>query len=236
MPLPFFFEENLPGGETFAMSEETSKHIVQVLRMRENENLIVTNGKGQVLTTRLIKANIKKAEVQVINKSNRPKILPQISIGISPTKNRNRFEWFLEKATEIGVSDIIPIICERTEKSNFRYDRMKNIVVSAMLQSRQAWLPILHQPVRFKEIIENHGYDNKFIAHCIDDEKNPLSSEAILKGDRIILIGPEGDFTKEEVAAAVKNDYTAISLGETTLRTETAGIVASVLLLNKTIN
>ena len=236
MLLPFFFEENLTDEENFTLSEETSRHIVQVLRINENENLLVTNGKGQVLTARLIKANKKNAEVQIISKSVRPKIVPQISIGISPIKNTNRFEWFLEKATEIGVSDIIPIICERTEKSHFRYDRMKNIVISAMLQSRQAWLPILHQPVKFKEIMENHGYKNKLIAHCIDDEKSRLSSELILKGDRIILIGPEGDFTKEEVLTEHKNNYIPVSLGETRLRTETAGIVAAVLLLNKTIN
>ena len=171
MQLPFFFEENLPGEETFILSEETSRHIVQVLRMRENENLLITNGKGQVLTTRLVKANKKNAEVQVINKSASPKIIPQISIGISPIKNANRFEWFLEKATEIGVSSIYPIICERTEKSHFRFDRMKNILVSAMLQSRQAWLPTLHQPINFKMIIEDQRYENKYIAHCMDDEK-----------------------------------------------------------------
>ena len=236
MQLPFFFEENLPCDETVILSEETSRHIVQVLRMRENENLLVTNGKGQVLTTRLVKANKKNAEIQIISKSASPKIIPQISIGISPIKNTNRFEWFLEKATEIGVSHIIPIICERTEKSHFRYDRMKNIIVSAMLQSRQAWLPTLHQPINFKMIIEDQRYENKYIAHCIDDEKNHLDREVISGRDQIALIGPEGDFTKEEVTAALKNNYVPISLGETRLRTETAGIVAAVLLLNKSIN
>ncbi len=236
MQLPFFFEENLPGAETFKLSEETSRHIVQVLRMRENENLLVTNGKGQVLTTRLINANKKNAEVQIISESVFPQIAPPISIGISPIKNTNRFEWFLEKATEIGVSCIHPIICERTEKSHFRYDRMKNIMVSAMLQSRQSWLPILHEPVNFKMIIEDQRHKNKYIAHCIDGEKNHLNKEVISKEDQILLIGPEGDFTKEEVTAAFKNNYIPVSLGETRLRTETAGIVAAVLLLNKLIN
>ena len=236
MQLPFFFEENLPGEETFILSEETSRHIVQVLRMRENENLLITNGKGQVLTTRLVKANKKNAEVQVINKSAGPEIISQISIGISPIKNANRFEWFLEKATEIGVSSIYPIICERTERSHFRFDRMKNILVSAMLQSRRAWLPTLHQPINFKMIMEDQRYANKYIAHCMDDNKNHLNREVISGKDQIVLIGPEGDFTKEEVMAALKNNYVPISLGETRLRTETAGIVAAVLLLNKGIN
>ena len=109
--------------------------------MHENENLLITNGKGQVLTARLIKANKKNAEVKIINKSVSPKRNPKVSIAISLIKNTNRFEWFLEKATEIGISEIIPIICERTEKQHFRYERMKNIIVSAMLQSQQAWLP-----------------------------------------------------------------------------------------------
>lgn len=236
MQLPFFFEENLPGEETFVLSEETSKHIVQVLRMHEDEKLLITNGKGQVLTTRLVKANKKNAEVQIIRKTVSPKIIPQISVGISFIKNTNRFEWFLEKAAEIGVASIIPIICERTEKSHYRYDRMKNILVSAMLQSRQAWLPALHQPINFKMIIEDNRYENRYIAHCIDDEKNHLSREVTSGRDQIVLIGPEGDFTREEVGAALKNNYIPVSIGETRLRTEAAGIVAAVLLLNKSIN
>ena len=236
MQLPFFFEENLPCEETFILSEETSRHIVQVLRMREDEKLLITNGKGQVLATRLVKANKKNAEVQIISKTISRKIGPQISIGISPIKNTNRFEWFLEKATEIGVASIIPIICERTEKSHYRYDRMKNIIISAMLQSRQAWMPTLHEPARFEMIIEDRQYKNKYIAHCIDEEKKHLNSQIISNGDQIVLIGPEGDFTKEEVTAALKNSYFPISLGETRLRTETAGVVAAALLLNKSIN
>jgi len=204
--------------------------------MHENENLLITNGKGHLLTARLIKANKKNVAVQIIKKSVRPKLIPEISIGISLIKNTNRFEWFLEKATEIGVSEIIPIICERTEKQHFRYDRMKNIIVSAMLQSQQVWLPVLHEPVKFDVIIKNSQYQNKYIAHCIDDKKQHLSNEVISKGNQIILIGPEGDFTKDEVVIALKNNYIPISLGETRLRTETAGIVAAVLLLNKTIN
>ena len=233
MQLPFFFEENLPDEEKFLLSEETSKHIVQVLRMHEKENLLVTNGQGQVITAILTKANKKNAEVQIINKSVSPKPVPKITIGISLIKNTSRFEWFLEKATEIGISEIIPILCERTEKQHFRHDRMKNIIVSAMLQSQQAWLPELKPPIKFKEIIKNAAYQKKYIAHCVDDKKKNLGKEVISKEDRIILIGPEGDFTKDEVTIALNNNYIPVSLGETRLRTETAGIVAAVLLLNK---
>jgi 16S rRNA (uracil1498-N3)-methyltransferase len=236
MQLPFFYEENFPEEETFILSEETSRHIVRVLRMKENENILITNGKGQVLTTRLIKANKKNAEVRVINKAASTKVIPEVSIAISLIKNTGRFEWFLEKATEIGVSKVIPLICERTEKQHFRYDRMKNIIVSAMLQSQQTWLPLLYQPVQFDEIIENSPFQNKYIAHCIYDKRRSLGNEIISADDKIILVGPEGDFTEDEVAAALKNDYIPVSLGETRLRTETAGIVAAVLLLNRYVN
>lgn len=233
MQLPFFFEEDFPAQENPVLSEETSRHIVQVLRMHENENLLITNGKGQLFTVRLIKANKKNAEVAIIKKSARPKLFPEISIGISLIKNVSRFEWFLEKAAEIGIADIIPLICDRTEKQRFRYDRMKNIIVSAMLQSQQAWLPVLHEPVKFPEFIKNSSYQNKYIAHCMDEVRQPLSNQSISKQNKLILIGPEGDFTKDEITAALENNYTPVSLGETRLRTETAGIVAAVLLLNR---
>jgi 16S rRNA (uracil1498-N3)-methyltransferase len=233
MQLPFFFEENIPDEENFILSEETSKHIVQVLRMHENESLLITNGKGQVLTTRLIKANKKNTRVQIINKSEKQRPDPKVSIAISLLKNTHRFEWFSEKATEIGISEIIPIICDRTEKQHFRYDRMKNIIVSAMLQSQQAWLPVLRQPIKFEELVNSAVQKNKYIAHCNDAKKNNLSDEIVPKGDQLILIGPEGDFTEGEITTASKNDYMPVSLGNTRLRTETAGIVAAVLLLNK---
>ena len=233
MQLPFFFEENLPREGNFILNEETSRHIAQVLRMHENENLLLTNGKGQVLTAAIVKAHKKNTEVQIINKSEKPKQFQIASIAISLIKNTSRFEWFLEKATEIGVSEIIPLVCERTEKQHFRYDRMKNIIVSAMLQSRQVWLPVLHEPSKFNAVITDTRHQNKFIAHCVDYKKQQLRDEAILKGETIILIGPEGDFTKDEIAAAVQNNFIPVSLGETRLRTETAGIVAAVLLLNR---
>jgi 16S rRNA (uracil1498-N3)-methyltransferase len=144
-------------------------------------------------------------------------------------KNTNRFEWFLEKATEIGVSEIIPIICERTEKQNFRHDRMKNILISAMLQSQQAWLPILHEPIKFLEVVKNSSQQNKYIAHCSEEEKKELSNETSRKSS-IILIGPEGDFTKNEIELAIENKFVPVTLGDTRLRTETAGMVAAVLL------
>jgi len=229
MSLPFFFKEEFSKETVFTLNEETSKHIIQVLRMKNGEQLQITNGKGKIITAEIISENKKATDVKLLASDNCQQRANKISIAISLIKNIHRFEWFLEKATEIGVSDIIPIICERTEKQNFRYDRMKNILISAMLQSQQGWLPNLHEPKKFTEIVKISEYQNKYIAHCIKDEKKQLVNQLIKKSS-IILIGPEGDFTKDEIELAKQNNFKAVSLGETRLRTETAGIVACVLL------
>ncbi|MGI8581633.1 MAG: RsmE family RNA methyltransferase [Chitinophagaceae bacterium] len=232
MLLPIFFEEELSIDASFTLSEDTSKHIIKVLRMKNGEQLQLTNGKGKIITAQIIQGNKRATSVKVISTSNSPQRTSNITIAISLIKSNSRLEWFLEKATEIGVSEIIPLICERTEKQNFRHDRMKNILVSAMLQSQQAWLPILHEPAKFKEVIKDSTKQNKYIAHCIDEEKKLLINETINQSS-ITLIGPEGDFTKEEVDLAVTNNFIPVSLGATRLRTETAGIVACVLFNQK---
>lgn len=238
MSLPFFFEENLPTPHSFVLSEDTSRHITQVLRMQKGEQLQVTNGKGQIITTEIILANKKATEVKILSTDKRQPSTKN-TIAISLLKINSRFEWFLEKATEIGVSEIIPLICERTEKQHFRYDRMKGILISAMLQSQQAWLPLLSQPVKFMELIKKSLHQYKYIAHCTEEEKKQLSNEICLPGnqvfkqcDKLILIGPEGDFSKNEIEEAVKNNFIVVSLGATRLRTETAGVAAAVLLNN----
>ena len=153
-------------------------------------------------------------------------------MAISLIKNTSRFEWFLEKATEIGVSAIIPLICERTEKQNFRVDRMKSVLVSAMLQSQQTFLPLLREPVKFHDLITSEFDDSKkFIAHCLDESnKTQLHLQISKSSNQLILIGPEGDFTPAEIEAALQNNFIPVALGETRLRTETAGIVAATLL------
>jgi 16S rRNA (uracil1498-N3)-methyltransferase len=200
--------------------------------MKEGEELQLTNGKGKIITAAIIKAHKKATEVKVISTSNIPPRTQHITIAISLIKNNSRFEWFLEKATEIGVSEIIPLLCDRTEKQNFRHDRMNNILISAMLQSQQAWLPNLHEPVNCKKIIKTSSQQTKYIAHCIEDEKASIANQTI-NSSSIILIGPEGDFTKEEIELAKQNNFIPVSLGETRLRTETAGMVACVLLNQK---
>jgi len=232
MQLPFFYEENLPDSNQFILSEDTARHIVQVLRMKEGEQVMITNGKGQTLTAEIVLADKKKTEVKIKNKDFVCQPQPKISIAISLIKNANRFEWFLEKATEIGVSSIIPLLCKRTEKTHFREERMRTILISAMLQSRQAWLPELSVSKKINEFLKNDlQYDQKFIAHCLEEEKKELKDFKLNNSSsKVILIGPEGDFTKEEIDLALENNYIPVSLGETRLRTETAGLVAAVLL------
>ena len=234
MSFPFFYiAEYNPLQKEIVLDEDTSRHVVQVLRMKEGERLNLTDGKGNLLTCEVNDAHKKHCRVNVQHSIFNTQHSRKITIAISLLKNINRFEWFLEKATEIGVSEIIPMICERTEKQKFRYDRMKGICISAMLQSQQYWLPDLHEPKQFNEIVIQHfNEQQKFIAHCEESNKQSISQFPNSQiQTTLILIGPEGDFTKEEIESALKNNFIPVSLGETRLRSETAGIVAATLLI-----
>ena len=232
MTLPFFYISEYDSSQKeIVLDEDTSRHVVQVLRMKEGEKLNLTDGQVSLITAEVIDAHKKHCSVKVQATSHEPRASRQITIAISLLKNTSRFEWFLEKATEIGVSEIVPLICERTEKQKFRFDRMKGICISAMLQSQQAWLPVLYEPKQFNHLaIEQFDDHQKFIAHCEESgEKNTLSTFQPFNHSTI-LIGPEGDFSNEEIELALQNNFIPVSLGETRLRTETAGIVAAVLL------
>jgi 16S rRNA (uracil1498-N3)-methyltransferase len=230
--LPFFYlSEYTLGQQTIVLSEETSKHVVQVLRMRIGEMLQLTDGKGSLLTVSIIDDHKKKCTVEVKETVYNKAVSNKATIAISLLKNASRFEWFLEKATELGISEIIPVLSERTEKQHFRHDRMKNILVSAMLQSQQVWLPELPEPQKLSAIIQSATQEKKFVAHCIDGEKSEFKKVVDTSTSQIILIGPEGDFSQEEVDSAVNHNFIPVSLGNTRLRTETAGIIAATLLM-----
>ncbi|MCY7311353.1 MAG: 16S rRNA (uracil(1498)-N(3))-methyltransferase [Chitinophagaceae bacterium] len=230
MALPFFYIAEYNGVQKqIVLNEETSRHIVQVLRMKAGELLNLTDGKGNLITCEIAEEHKKHCTVLVKETMYKAQSTRRVSVAISLIKNANRFEWFLEKATEIGVSEIIPLICERTEKEKFRFDRMQGICISAMLQSQQCWLPVLHEPTAFQKVVLQSGTQQKFIAHCDEGAKSQLANQQINQST-FILIGPEGDFTKEEVELALKNDFIPVSLGDTRLRTETAGVIAASLL------
>lgn len=232
MQIPFFYIASFDAAaKTIVLDENTSRHVVHVLRMKEGEKLNLTDGKGNLISAEISEAHKKHCGVALIKTINHKLKTRNIAIAISLLKNANRFEWFLEKATEIGVSEIIPLICERTEKEKFRYDRMKGICVSAMLQSQQCWLPVLQEPKQFSSLaIRQSDNSQKFIAHC--DYSSDMQNLSTFKplNHSTILIGPEGDFTKKEIALALRNHFIPVSLGETRLRTETAGVVAATLL------
>lgn len=235
MQLPFFYKEQIDISSAITLDEATSKHIGQVLRMRNGEQIQLTDGKGNLYTCNITDNNRKKCTVTVLHKSEIANLKSKITIAISLLKNSSRLEWFLEKATELGVSTIVPLICERTEKQSFKMERMQGILISAMLQSRQCWLPELNEPVKFENYairkFENTG---KFIAHCENDQtKKQLHTELSTFNSQLILIGPEGDFTRREIELALQNNFIAVALGDTRLRTETAGIVAATLLCTK---
>lgn len=235
MSLPFFYNaEIIPGTTHLVLNEEASRHIVQVLRMKPGERLQLTDGKGNLFLTELTDDHKKKAKVKILSSNFIKAPERKITIAISLVKNTSRFEWFLEKATEIGIDEIIPLICTRTEKQHFRFDRMNGILVSAMLQSQQSWLPVLHEPIQFGNLLlKQFDHYRKLIAHCMPDSKKEFIHKQISEfTNQLILIGPEGDFTNTEIEEAFKNNFIPVSLGETRLRTETAGIVAATLLRN----
>jgi 16S rRNA (uracil1498-N3)-methyltransferase len=233
MDLPFFYVSEI-NESIISLDETNSKHIVTVLRMEKGEELLITNGKGKKAQAIIIDDNRKKCTVQISHIEETKPAQPSVTIGISLIKNSSRFEWFLEKATEIGVNEILPLICERTEKEKFKSERMQQILINAMLQSQQSWLPKMHEPTPFKNLL-NTAYSSKMIAHCNDDEKR-LITQSDLNNDCLLLIGPEGDFSKSEIDAAISNGFKAVSLGNTRLRTETAGIVGASLLCARRIS
>lgn len=231
----FYTADAVAGQKSITLDEGTSKHVVNVLRMKKGEKLQLTNGQGFLWLTEITGDHKKHCEVQVLKEDFQSRSGRETCIAISLLKNTSRFEWFLEKATELGVRRIIPTICDRTEKQHFRFDRMQNIVVSAMLQSQQVWMPVLHQPVGLGLLLKQHDmidYTQKFIAHCAEGDKKHLNSLVNTSlPSQLILIGPEGDFSPEEIAFAAEHYFIPVSLGETRLRAETAGVTAAVLLI-----
>ncbi|MDO6435565.1 RsmE family RNA methyltransferase [Flavitalea sp. BT771] len=233
MALPFFYlSAYRPGDVEITLDEDNSRHVVQVLRMQKGQQLLLTDGSGWLLTAAILDDHKKKCLVRVNASVFQPGRTRKVTVAMSLLKNASRFEWFLEKATEIGVTGIVPLLCERTEKQHFRQDRMQNILVSAMLQSQQTWLPALRTPTPLAQVIRESSGEEGFIAHCVETERSSLAvaARASAAASQLILIGPEGDFTKNEIEMALGSGLLPVTLGETRLRTETAGVVAATLM------
>lgn len=209
-------------------SKEESRHIIKVLRKKENDELQITNGLGFLFTAKIIVASDKKCLAKVTSCNYKEKEWNyNLHVAIAPTKNMDRLEWFIEKATEIGIDEITPIICDNSERKIVKTDRLHKIMLSAMKQSLKFTATKINEPKKIGDFInDNKEGSSLLIAHCNTGEKTVLKSFDNLSKDIIILIGPEGDFSKNEISIALQKEYTPISLGNSRLRTETAALVA----------
>ena len=229
MDVPFFHLEEFPEQETgWAMPEEASRHIVTVLRMRVGDRMRITDGRGRLAEAVVAEADRRSCLVSPLHQEQIPRADLPVAIGVSLLKHAARFEWFLEKACELGVGRVLPLLCRRTERSHFRPDRMRGIAVSAMLQSQRAWLTEVSAPQPFEEALASTAA-HRYIAHCMEGVRRRLSAPAA-PGEALLLVGPEGDFTSGEVEAALAAGFTAVTLGEARLRTETAAMAGAALL------
>lgn len=235
MTRPFFYIDAYDDlSKDILLQEETSRHIVQVLRMGKGDSINLTDGRGHLLSTVITDNHKKHCAVKIDSVVEVPRPPRRVAIGISLLKTASRFEWFLEKATEIGVQEIIPLQCRRTEKDRFRQDRLQGILISAMLQSQQCWLPVLHEPVAYELLFRQEditAFSQKFVAHCLETDRKELRELVDpAAASQLILIGPEGDFTREEIDLALNHYFIPVTLGNNRLRAETAGMVAATIL------
>ncbi len=213
------------------LDEQESRHCIKSLRLRPGDEIYLTDGKGNIYISRIIDDNIRACSLEVIRKiEDYPRLPYHLHIGIAPTKNSDRLEWFVEKAVEIGISEITTLLCKNSERTSIKPERIERLMVAAIKQSLRAEMPVFTNKVHFHDLIEKtkNIYPQKFIAYCGDLEQPPalLKSLCKAKTDTLILIGPEGDFTPEEVQHAIQSGFIPVSLGEFRLRTETAGLLA----------
>jgi 16S rRNA (uracil1498-N3)-methyltransferase len=210
----------------FSFQKEESRHIVKVLRKSVGDHLHITDGKGWLYHAEMISSNINKCTAKIISRGLQPKRNYSLHLAVAPTKMNDRFEWFLEKATEIGIDKITPIICDHSERKIIKTERFERILQSAMKQSLSCYLPKLNEAISFKDFIKQDFKGDLFIAHCEETDKKSLKQQLKPNTDITILIGPEGDFSVKEIEQALQNKFIPVTLGATRLRTETAAIVA----------
>ncbi len=210
----------------FVFPEEESRHIVKVLRKKEGDELQITNGKGFLFIAEILSADPKACKVTIVKTTKKHQKMHRLHMVVAPTKHIDRFEWFLEKVTEIGVHEITPVICEHSERKVLKIPRLEKIMQSAMKQALRTYLPKLNEAVPYDEFIKQNQEGLLFIAHCHEEEKMELIRRVAPDKDITILIGPEGDFSEREIDLAYENGFYPVSLGDARLRTETAAIVA----------
>lgn len=218
-----FYQEDLSIG-VIELGEEESRHLIKVLRFQSGDTLQLTNGKGSLFNAKIIDAHIRKCRIEILNEEKEVGRRPYtLHIAIAPTKNLDRMEWFLEKATEIGIDKITPLICSHSERREVKTDRLQKILVAAMKQSLKCQLPELGKAVSFQQLIQSSRESQRYI--CTQGADEFLATRYDPKSDCIVLIGPEGDFSVAELSEAKAHGFLPVSLGNSRLRTETAGLM-----------
>lgn len=229
MDIPFFHAAEIPGlGQTLLLGEEASRHAISVLRLNTGAPLCLVDGKGGIARAEVLDAHRKRCSVRIIERTIMPDSRHPITLAVSLLKNATRFEWMLEKACELGVQQVIPLITARTERQHLRMDRLEAIALSAMQQSQQAWMTDISAPLDFQMLLSQEIHGHRLIAHCMSEPVTQNLSR--VDGKVLMLVGPEGDFTPAEVTKAMDTGFRAVRLGPTRLRSETAAVVAATIL------
>ena len=222
--MQLFYTENF--NEKTSLTKEENKHIVKVLRKKVGDKINIINGKGILFIAEIEVIEKHTVSLKVIKKEKKEKQHKyNLHLAIAPTKNINRFEWFLEKATEIGINEITPIICSRSERKKINLERCDKIIISAVKQSMKFYKPKLNSPISFIDFIDKEYFGEKHIAHCLNQKKHKITKAEY--SSHLILIGPEGDFSENEISLAINKKFKPTTLGNSRLRTETAGVVAT---------
>lgn len=211
------------------LNEEESLHCVKVLRLSQGDTIQVIDGIGTLYDARIVVPSPKRVEVEILAAHPDFGSHPyELHMAVAPTKNIDRFEWFVEKAVEIGVDSITPLLCRYSERKVIKLERLEKIAISAAKQSLKGKVPVIHSLTSIDQFLSEAPEGQRFIAHCHEDGERLLLSKQIQPGSVCsVLIGPEGDFSEEEVAKAMKTGFIPVSLGNSRLRTETAAVVAT---------
>lgn len=232
--MQLFYAPNFTAPD-YTLPEDESKHCIRVLRLSQGSTLHITDGRGNLFCCEVVDAHPKRCQIHVVKQVSEYDKLPyELTMAVAPTKNSDRYEWFLEKATEIGIKEVYPLLTSHSERKIVKPEREQRVITAAMKQSLKAYHPTLHPLTPIAELLKMEFKGDKFIAHCEpSDQKRPLP-ELIQKGvATIVLVGPEGDFSPEEIAMALENGFREVSLGTQRLRTETAAVVATTMVAIK---
>lgn len=223
-----FYTPDLGDSNLYTLSEEESRHCSKVLRLSVGNQVCLVDGRGGLYEASILSETKRNVTLQITKATKEyQKRNHRLHIAVAPTKNIDRLEWFLEKATEIGIDEITPIICERSERKIVKADRLEKVVTSAVKQSLQAYHPVIHPTITFEQLLKQDFSGNKLIAHCINDAQRQYLKELVTPhGSYLILIGPEGDFSPQEISMALEQQFLPVTLGDTRLRTETAALAA----------